>query len=64
MSWPQYVRMKELGLIVPGSAEIYWAIDEILRLGTLWYLGEGQRLTIEIPETNNPNHPTARGPGI
>ena len=55
-AWPQYVRLKELGLVVPGSPEIYWAIDEILRLGTLWYLGEGERLTIEIPDTNNPNH--------
>jgi len=55
-SWPQYVRLKEAGLLVPGSPEIYWAFDEILRQGALWYLGDGQPLYIEIPDMNNPNY--------
>ena len=55
-SWPQYVQWKERGLAVPGSSELYWAFDELLRQGTLWYLSEGQPIYIEIPDTNNPNH--------
>ncbi len=56
LSWPQFVRLKEAGLLIPGTSELYWLFDELLRLGTLWYLGEGQRLSIEIPDTNNPNY--------
>jgi hypothetical protein len=55
-SWPQYVRAKETGLVVPGSQDLYWAFDEILRQGALWYLGDGQPLYIEIPDANNPNY--------
>ncbi len=56
LSWPQYVRLKELGLRLPASSEIYWAFDEILRQGALWYLSEGQPNYIEIPDTNNPSY--------
>ena len=55
-AWPQFVRLKEAGLYVPGSSELYWAFDEILRRGALWYLGEGEPIYIEIPDTNNPNY--------
>ena len=55
-TWPQYVRGKEAGLVVPGSQELYWFFDEVLRQGTLWYLGEGEQLSIEIPDSNNPNY--------
>jgi hypothetical protein len=55
-TWPQYVRGKETGLLVPGSKELYWAFDEILRQGTLYYLSEGEQISIEIPDTNNPNY--------
>ncbi len=55
ISWPQFVRLKEAGLLLPGVSELYWVFDEILRQGALWYLGEGQRLSIEIPGANNPN---------
>ncbi|HYI35880.1 MAG TPA: oxygenase MpaB family protein [Thermoleophilaceae bacterium] len=55
-SWPQFVRLKEAGLYIPGSNELYWAFDEILRQGALWYLGEGEQLSIEIPDTNNPSY--------
>ena len=54
--WPQYVRAKEAGLVVPGSPELYWAFDEVLRRGALWYLSEGRPLYIEIPDGNNPNY--------
>ena len=56
LAWPQFVRAKETGLLLPGVKELYWTFDEVLRLGALWYLGEGQQLFIEIPDTNNPNH--------
>ncbi len=54
-SWPAFVGLKEAGLLLPGSNQLYWAFDEVLRLGALWYLGEGQPLHIEIPDRNNPN---------
>ncbi len=54
-SWPQFVRLKEAGLLIPGSSELYWAFDEVLRQGALWYLGGGEQLSIEIPDGNNPN---------
>ncbi|MCK9249920.1 MAG: DUF2236 domain-containing protein [Solirubrobacteraceae bacterium] len=55
-AWPQFVRMKEAGLLMPGSSELYWAFDEILRRGALWFLSEGESISIEIPDTNNPNY--------
>src|SRR4051794_36911616 len=55
-SWPQYVKAKEAGLVVPGSPEIYWTFDEILRQGLMWYLSDGQPVYIEIPGGNNPNY--------
>jgi hypothetical protein len=56
-SWPQYVLAKETSLNVPGSEELWWFFDEILRQGTLYFLAEGEELNIEIPDMNNPNHP-------
>jgi hypothetical protein len=55
-SWPQFVRLKEAGLYLPGSSDLYWAFDEILRQGALWFLGNGEPLLIEIPDANNPNY--------
>ena len=54
-AWPQYVQLKEAGLLLPGTPEIYWVLDEVVRQGLLWYLGEGEPLNIEIPDMNNPN---------
>ena len=56
VSWPAFVRLKEAGLAIPRSADLYWVFDEILRLGILGFLSSGQPLNIEIPDTNNPNH--------
>ena len=56
LTWPQYVRAKETGLVVPGSKDLYWAFDEILRQGALWFLSDGEQLSIEIPDGNNPNY--------
>jgi len=56
MGWPNYVRSKEFGLLFPGSQELYWALDEFVRQGALWYLSEGEPISIEIPDMNNPNY--------
>ncbi|MED5238546.1 MAG: oxygenase MpaB family protein [Pseudomonadota bacterium] len=55
-SWPYFVTMKEYGLYMPGSSQFYWACDEMLRQGAMWYLAEGQEINIEIPDMNNPNY--------
>ena len=55
-SWPTLVRLKEAGLAIPATSEIYWVLDEVLRLGVLGFLSGGQPLNIEIPDTNNPNY--------
>lgn len=55
-SWPQFVQLKEAGLLLPGTSELYWVFDEILRQGALWFLSDGEPLSIEIPEMNNPNY--------
>jgi hypothetical protein len=54
--WPQYVSAKEAGLAIPGSPELYWALDEIVRQGALYFLSGGEQLSIEIPDGNNPNY--------
>ncbi|MCW3038246.1 MAG: hypothetical protein JWM31_151 [Solirubrobacterales bacterium] len=56
-AWPRFVGLKEAGLELPGSSDLYWAFDEILRQGALWFLGDGEQLSIEIPDTNNPKLP-------
>ncbi len=56
LTWPRFVQAKEAGLALPVSQELYWVFDEILRLGVLWFLAEGQPLYIEIPDMNNPDH--------
>ena len=55
MAWPQFVRYKEMGLRFPGMNQFYWAFDEFLRQGAMYYLSEGQPIFIEIPYFNNPN---------
>lgn len=55
-SWPAFVQGKELGHGFPGSAEMYYAFDEVLRQGTLYYLSDGEPNYIEIPNMYNPNH--------
>lgn len=56
MGWPQFVRWKEMGLMMPGANKMYWAFDEFLRQGAMFYLAEGQEINIEIPYFNNPNY--------
>ncbi|MEV4006120.1 oxygenase MpaB family protein [Actinomadura sp. NPDC049753] len=59
--WPTFVAIKE-GLLKitdapPGLLQIYWAFDEIIRLGTLLFLSGGNLpISIQIPTANNPNY--------
>ncbi|GAA1556950.1 oxygenase MpaB family protein [Actinomadura kijaniata] len=61
-AWEPFIAVRE-GLLslekAPGALQkAYWAFDEILRLGALLVLSEGDLpISIEIPVTNNPNHP-------
>lgn len=50
--WPAFVAAKEDGLVFPGSQDVYWAFDELLRQGTLLFLDQGQQISIELPAAN------------
>jgi hypothetical protein len=55
MSWPQYVAFTEGLTVLPLTPEIFWTFDEFLRRGALFFLSEGQPISIEIPEANRPS---------
>jgi len=50
--WPAFVAAKEGGLAFPGAQDVYWAFDELLRQGTLFYLSDGKQISIELPTVN------------
>ena len=54
--WPAFIAFREstikLGLPPIG----YWAFDEFLRQGTLFFLSDGKKISIEIPTGNNPSY--------
>lgn len=49
--WPTFVAIRE-GAIRFVPPDIFWVFDEILRSGVLFYLGEGQNISIEMPTAN------------
>jgi endo-cleaving rubber dioxygenase len=51
-AWPRFVALREGALLLPLSPEIAWAFDEILRTGVIFYLGEGENISIEMPTAN------------
>jgi hypothetical protein len=59
-AWEPFIAVRE-GLLslekAPGALQkAYWAFDEILRLGALLFLSEGDLpISIQIPDTNRPN---------
>ncbi|MCK9929594.1 DUF2236 domain-containing protein [Frankia sp. Mgl5] len=61
VAWEPFVAVRE-GLLslekAPGILQqVYWAFDEILRLGILVVLsGADFPISIQIPDTNNPNY--------
>lgn len=52
--WPPFVAFREAGLAVPLAPAGYWAFDEFLRQGALFFLSEGKPISIEIPDGNRP----------
>jgi hypothetical protein len=51
-AWPRFVAIREGALLLPLAPSISWVFDEILRTGVLFYLGEGQGISIEMPTAN------------
>jgi endo-cleaving rubber dioxygenase len=55
--WPLFVAIRE-GAILFVPPDIFWAFDEILRTGVLFYLGEAQNIFIEMPTANRTTFPS------
>ena len=53
--WPPFIAARELGVHFPGAPETYWMFDEFLRQSMLFYLSEGEQISIEIPQSNRPS---------
>lgn len=52
--WPPFIAFREAGLALPLVPAGYWAFDEFLRRGALFFLSEGRKISIELPDTNRP----------
>jgi len=51
-SWPGYIAMRSGGLNLPLVPDLYNTFDEFLRQGALYYLSNGQKIDIVIPDGN------------
>jgi hypothetical protein len=51
-AWPRFVALREGALLLPLPPDVFWAFDEILRTGVLFYLGSGAPIYIEMPTAN------------
>jgi hypothetical protein len=52
-AWPRFVALREGVLGLPLPPDVFWAFDEILRAGVLFFLAEGEvPIYIEIPTEN------------
>lgn len=54
--WPAFVASREGSLLVPGTPKGYWLMDEFLRQGVLFFLGDGGTINITMPTANNPHY--------
>lgn len=52
LGWPASIAFREGTQPLPLAPEGYWTFDEFLRRGSLFYLSNGQRITITIPDGN------------
>jgi hypothetical protein len=54
--WPWFVAFRETGAWVPGVDSLFWAFDELVRMGLLWAMNEDSpdRIYIEMPTENRP----------
>lgn len=55
--WPAFVTFREAMLPLPLAPDGYWTFDELLRQGMLFYLSDGKKISIEIPDTNRVGSP-------
>jgi hypothetical protein len=55
--WPWFVAFRETGVWVPGVDSLFWAFDEIIRMGLLWAMNEAppDQIYIEMPTANRPD---------
>ncbi|TCP45784.1 uncharacterized protein DUF2236 [Tamaricihabitans halophyticus] len=52
--WPLFIKAREGLIEFPMGPEVFDNFDEILRKVALFYLSEGKKISIEIPERNRP----------
>jgi hypothetical protein len=52
--WPAFVAFREALLPLPLAPKGYWAFDEFLRQGALFFLSDGRPISIEMPTGNRP----------
>lgn len=52
LGFPAYIAFREGTSLLPLAPEGYWGFDEFMRQGALFYLAEGQRINITIPDGN------------
>ncbi|MEO3786036.1 hypothetical protein ABGB12_22125 [Actinocorallia sp. B10E7] len=57
-SWGPFIAVREGLLPFPLAPQAYWTFDEFLRKAALLFLSEAGPISIEIPDTNNPNYPS------
>lgn len=52
--WPWFIAFRESGVWFPGVDSLFWAFDELLRMGLLWAMNEDSpdRIYIEMPTAN------------
>lgn len=50
--WPASIAFREGTMFFPFAPDGYYAFDEFLRQGALYYLSSGQRIDITIPDGN------------
>lgn len=43
-------------MLMPGAPKGHWAMDEMLRLMVLFFLGGGRTINITMPTGNNPHY--------
>lgn len=51
-AWPRFVAIREGTLLIPLSPTLYWTLEEILRTGLLFFLGQSPNIYIEMPTAN------------
>lgn len=54
--WPWFIAFRESGVWIPGVSSLFWAFDEIIRMGLLWAMNEDSpdEIYIEMPTANRP----------